>query len=89
MRDILALVEIYSFLRYYLLCDYKKLCIEFSLGEIMKITSNFATPRFGNSAEKNAQNVNFDATQKPKKEKKYVEYGQKNGNFSAQLLLFL
>ena len=39
----------------------------------MKITSNFATPRFGNSAEKNAQNVNFDATQKPKKEKKYVD----------------
>ena len=44
----------------------------------MKITSNFATPRFGNSAEKNAQNVNFDATQKPKKEKKIKELSKGN-----------
>lgn len=39
----------------------------------MKITSNFVTPRFGNSAEKNTQDVNFDATLKPKKENKYKD----------------
>lgn len=39
----------------------------------MKITSNYTAPRFGNSNEKATQNVNFDATQKPKKEKKYVD----------------
>ncbi len=39
----------------------------------MKITSNYATPKFGNTIDKKDQNINFDAAKKPKKDKKYVD----------------